>query len=126
MRKTSEFTVSWIRIPEIFSIYYVYSINTMFISSAVYIHLRCIKMGQKMEMILKKIPIRINFEGEEAERFNVVKEHMGLKQNTEVIRALISGKYQEIKVKKEKERLQRIREAEAMEWLEKNEYKCPM
>ena len=82
-------------------------------------------MGQKV-VFKVRIPIRIDFEDEEAERFNVVKEHMGLKQNTEVIRALISERYHEIKVKEEKERLQRIREAEAMEWLEKGEYKCPM
>ena len=78
-------------------------------------------------MILqKKIPIRINFEGDEAEKFEVVKKHIGLKQNTEVIRALIVGKYNEIRALEEKRRLQRIKEAEAMEWLEKGEYKCPM
>ena len=73
-----------------------------------------------------RIPIRINFEDADAERFEVVKKHMGLKQNTEVIRALISEKYNEIKFQEEKRRLQRIKEAEAMEWLEKGEYKCPM
>jgi len=51
---------------------------------------------------------------------------MGLKQNTEVIRALISEKYNEIIILEEKRHLQRIREAEALEWLEKGEYKCPM
>lgn len=78
-------------------------------------------------MILqKKIPIRINFEGAEAEKFEVAKRHMGLKQNTEVIRALVAEKYNEIRALEEKRRLQRIREAEALEWLEKGEYKCPM
>jgi len=78
-------------------------------------------------MILqKKVPLRIDFEDTEAEKFEVVKRHMGLKQNTEVIRALVSEKYNEIRVLEEKRRLQRIREAEAMEWLEKGEYKCPM
>jgi hypothetical protein len=83
------------------------------------------KMAQKM-MLQKKIPIRIDFEDAEAEKFEVVKNYMGLKQNTEVVRALISEKYNELKGMEEKRRLQRIREAEAMEWLEKGEYKCPM
>ena len=83
------------------------------------------KMRQKA-FLKKRIPIRINFEDTDAERFEVVKKHMGLKQNTEVIRALISEKYNEIKFQEEKRRLQRIKEAEAMEWLEKGEYKCPM
>ena len=77
-------------------------------------------------MFQKKIPIRIDFEDAEAEKFEVVKNYMGLKQNTEVIRALISEKYNELKSMEEKRRLQRIREAEAMEWLEKSDYKSPM
>lgn len=85
----------------------------------------CIKTTQKV-MFQKKIPIRIDFEEAEAEKFEVVKNYMGLKQNTEVIRALISEKYNELKALEEKRRLQRIREAEAMEWLEKGKYKCPM
>lgn len=81
----------------------------------------------RQETVLeRKIPIRINFEDAEVEKFEVVKKHMGLKQNTEVIRALISEKYNDIRILEEKRRLQRIREAEAMEWLEKGEYKCPM
>lgn len=91
----------------------------------IYIHVACIKMTQKM-MFQKKIPIRIDFEEAEAEKFEVVKKYMGLKQNTEVIRALISEKYNELKALEEKRRLQRIREAEAMEWLEKGKYKSPM
>jgi hypothetical protein len=82
-------------------------------------------MAQKM-ILQNKIPIRINFEDAEAKKFEVVKRHMGLKQNTEVIRALISEKYNEIIILEEKRHLQRIREAEALEWLEKGEYKCPM
>lgn len=82
-------------------------------------------MGQKT-ISLRKIPIRINFEDDEAKKFEVVKKHIGLKQNTEVIRALISEKYNEIMILEEKRHLQRIREAEALEWLEKGEYKCPM
>jgi len=74
----------------------------------------------------RKIPIRINFEDIEAEKFKIVKRYMGLKQNTEVIRALISEKYNEIRILEEKRRIQRIREAETLEWLEKAEYKCPM
>lgn len=82
-------------------------------------------MAQKV-ILQKRIPIRIDFEDSEAEKLVVVKKYMGLKQNTEVIRALISEKYNEIKSLEEKRRLQRIREAEAMKWLEKGEYKCPM
>ena len=82
-------------------------------------------MAQKV-ILKNKIPIRINFENTEIEKFEVVKNYMGLKQNTEVIRALISEKYNEIRLLEEKKRKQQIREAEAMEWLEKGEYKCPM
>ncbi|MCK4477943.1 hypothetical protein KAU88_05395 [Candidatus Bathyarchaeota archaeon] len=82
-------------------------------------------MRQKMALE-RKIPIRINFEDIEAEKFKIVKRYMGLKQNTEVIRALISEKYNEIRILEEKRRIQRIREAETLEWLEKAEYKCPM
>ena len=82
-------------------------------------------MRQKM-ILERKIPIRMDFEADEVEKFEVIKRYMGLKQNTEVIRGLISEKYNEIKVLEEKQRLQRIKEAEAMEWLEKGKYKCPM
>ena len=82
-------------------------------------------MRQKMALE-RKILIRINFEDIEAEKFKIVKRYMGLKQNTEVIRALISEKYNEIRILEEKRRIQRIREAETLEWLEKAEYKCPM
>ncbi|MFQ6076460.1 MAG: hypothetical protein ACE5Z5_10060 [Candidatus Bathyarchaeia archaeon] len=44
----------------------------------------------------RKIPIRIDFVGEDVEKFEVVKRWMGLKQNTEVVRALIAEKYREI------------------------------
>ncbi len=47
----------------------------------------------------EKIPIRMDFENEDAKRFEVVKRVLGLKQNTEVIRALISEKYREIQSK---------------------------
>jgi len=103
-----------------------YNISSIFIRFLlIYIHVGCIKMTQKV-IIQNKIPIRIDFEDDEAEKFEVVKKYMGLKQNTEVIRALISEMYNQIKALEEKRRLQRIREAEAMEWLEKGEYKCPM
>jgi hypothetical protein len=104
----------------------IYNMSSIFIRFLLlYMYLGCIEMTQKM-MFQKKIPIRIDFEDAEAEKFEVVKNYMGLKQNTEVIRALISEKYNELKGMEEKRRLQRIREAEAMEWLEKGEYKCPM
>ncbi len=103
-----------------------YNISSIFIIFLlIYIHVGCIKMTQKV-ILQNKTPIRIDFEDAEAEKFEVVKKYMGLKQNTEVIRALISEKYNELKALEEKRRLQRIREAEAMEWLEKGDYKCPM
>jgi len=43
-----------------------------------------------------KIPIRIDFEGEDAEKFEFVKKWLGLSQNTEVIRSLIAEKYREL------------------------------
>lgn len=81
-------------------------------------------MTQKV-VLQKKIPIRIDFEDAEAEKFKVIKKYMGLKQNTEVIRALISEKYNELKALEEKRRLQQIREAEAMEWLKKANTNVP-
>ncbi len=82
-------------------------------------------MRQKMSL-LRKVPIRIDFEGSEAEKFRTVKKYMGLKQNTEVIRALISEKYNEIELLEQRRQAQLAKEAKAMEWLEKGEYKCPM
>ena len=83
------------------------------------------KMVEKVSL-LRRVPIRIDFEEEEAEKFNTVKNYMGLKQNTEVIRALISEKYNEIQLIKQRRQAQLTKEAKAMEWLEKGEYKCPM
>jgi len=68
----------------------------------------------------------IYFEEAEAEKLELVRKHMGLKQNREVIRALICEKCDEIKLLEEKQRKRQIEEAEAMECLEKGEYKCPM
>jgi hypothetical protein len=82
-------------------------------------------MRQKMSL-KRKIPIRMDFEDIDGEKFEVVKKYLGLRQNTEVIRALLSEKYNEIRLLDEKQRVQRIKEAEAIEWLEKGEYKCPM
>lgn len=82
-------------------------------------------MVQKMSL-LRRVPIRIDFEEEEVEKFNTVKNYMGLKQNTEVIRALISEKYNEIQLIKQRRQAQLTKEAKAMQWLEKGEYKCPM
>ena len=83
------------------------------------------KMVEKVSL-LRRVPIRIDFEEEEVEKFNTVKNYMGLKQNTEVIRALISEKYNEIQLTKQRRQAQLTKEAKAMEWLEKGEYKCPM
>jgi hypothetical protein len=68
----------------------------------------------------------IEFEEAEAEKLELVKRHMGLKQNKEVIKALICQKCDEIKLLEEKQRKRQIEEAKAMECLEKGEYKCPM
>jgi len=54
-------------------------------------------------MSTEKIPIRMNLEGEIAHKFEAVKKWLGLKQNTEVIRALISDMYRKIPPVKEKE-----------------------
>jgi hypothetical protein len=51
---------------------------------------------------------------------------MGLKQNKEVIKALICEKCDEIKLLEEKKHQRQIEEAKAMECLKKGEYKCPM
>jgi len=68
----------------------------------------------------------IEFEKAEAEKLELVKRHMGLKQNKEVIKALICEKSDEIKLLEEKKRKRQIEEARAMECLEKGGYKCPM
>jgi hypothetical protein len=68
----------------------------------------------------------IEFEEAEAEKLELVRKHMGLKQNGEVIKALICEKCDEIKLLEEKQRKRQIEEAKAMECLEKGEYKCPM
>jgi long-subunit acyl-CoA synthetase (AMP-forming) len=68
----------------------------------------------------------IEFEKADAEKLELVKRHMGLKQNKEVIKALICAKCDEIKLLEEKKRKRQIDEAKAMECLEKGRYKCPM
>jgi hypothetical protein len=74
----------------------------------------------------RKIVEMIEFEEAEAEKLELVKRHMGLKQNREVIKALICEKCDEIKLLEEEQRKRQMDEAKAMEWLEKGEYKCPM
>jgi len=49
-----------------------------------------------LKMKEKRINIKIVIENEEVEKFKAVKKVLGLSANTEVIRALISQKYQEI------------------------------
>ena len=73
-----------------------------------------------------KIVEVISFEGVEAERLELVKKHMGLRQNKEAIKALISEKCDNIKRIEEEQNRQKIEEAKAMEYLEKGEYACPM
>jgi len=82
-------------------------------------------MTQKI-ILLRKVPIRIDFEGDDAEKFLYVKKYLGLKQNTEVIRALISRKYNQIQLLEQKQKAQLAKENKALEWLEKGKYKCPM
>jgi hypothetical protein len=74
----------------------------------------------------KKTVETIYFEEAEAEKLEFVRKHMGLKENREVIRALICEKCDGIKLLEEKQRKQQIEEAKAMECLERGEYKCPM
>jgi len=74
----------------------------------------------------RKIVEMIEFEEAEAEKLELVKRHMGLKQNREVIKALICEKCDEIKLLEEEQSKRQMEEAKAMECLEKGEYKCPM
>ena len=48
---------------------------------------------------MEEVAIRINLEDEDARKFEAVKRYLGLRSNTEVIRALISLKYHEIEKK---------------------------
>lgn len=82
-------------------------------------------MRQKVNWI-KKVPIRIDFEDVEADKFKTVKKFMGLKQNTEVIRALLTEKFHEIQLLEQRRHAQLERETKAMDWLEKGEYESPM
>ena len=82
-------------------------------------------MTQKIDLS-KRVPIRIDFLEDEVKKFKYVKKHLGLKQNTEVIRALISSKYNEIQISKQKQKAQLLKERKALELLEKGEYQCPM
>ena len=68
----------------------------------------------------------IDFDQAEAEKLELVKKHMNLKQNREAIKALIFEKCDHIKRIEEEQRKQRIIDAEAMKYLEKDEYDCPM
>jgi hypothetical protein len=74
----------------------------------------------------KKTVEMIDFEEAEAEKLEIVKRHMGLKQNKEVIKALIFGKCDDIELSEEKQRKRQIEEAKTMEYLEKGTYTCPM
>jgi hypothetical protein len=74
----------------------------------------------------RKIVEVIDFEEADVEKLELVKRHMGLKHNKETIKALIFEKCADIKLTEEKQRKRQIEEAEAMEYLEKGEYECPM
>ena len=49
--------------------------------------------------MMEEVAIRINLEGEDARKFEAVKRYLGLRSNTEVVRALVSLKYHEIEKK---------------------------
>jgi hypothetical protein len=66
----------------------------------------------------------IDFDEAEAGKLELVKRHMGLKQNKEVIKALVLEKFDEIKLAEENLRKQQITEAKAMEYLEN--FTCPL
>lgn len=72
----------------------------------------------------RKIVEVIDFVEAEAEKLELVKRHMGLKRNKEVIKALVFEKFDEIKLAEENRRKQQIAEAKAMEYLEN--FTCPL
>jgi len=47
----------------------------------------------------KKTVLRVDLEGENARRFEAVKDNLGLKQNTEVVRSLIRDAYLKLQPK---------------------------
>lgn len=44
----------------------------------------------------EEVNVRVEFKGEMAEKFNKVKEELGVKNNTEVLRILVTRKFSEI------------------------------
>ena len=66
----------------------------------------------------------MDFEEDEAEKLKFIKTHMGLKQNKDVIKALILEKFNEIKLEEKNLAKQRIAEEKAMEYLEN--FTCPL
>jgi hypothetical protein len=74
----------------------------------------------------RKIVEVMDFEEAETEKLELIKRHMGLKKNKEVIKALIAEKCDDIKLTEEKQRKRQIEEDRTMEYLEKGEYTCPM
>jgi hypothetical protein len=73
-----------------------------------------------------KIVEVIGFEEAGIEKLELLKRHFGVKQNKEVIEALIAEKCAAIKLAEEQDRKRQIDEARTMEYLEKGEYTCPM
>jgi hypothetical protein len=84
---------------------------------------------EEVKKLNKEYPVKggrktvemVDFDEAEAEKLELVKRHMGLKQNKEAIKALIFEKLAE-----EKQRKRQIEEDKAMEYLEKGEYTYPM
>ena len=62
-----------------------------------YNKLRRIKMSKEQ----KAPQVRVVFEGEMAHRFNTVKEFYGFQKNADLIRLLVTLKYEEISQKRE-------------------------
>ena len=44
----------------------------------------------------EEVNVRVEFKGEMAEKFNKVKDELGVKNNTEVVRILINRKFSEM------------------------------
>jgi hypothetical protein len=66
----------------------------------------------------------IDFEEADAEKLELIKKHMGLKQNKDVIKALVREKFGEIKLAEENLRKQQIAEAKAMDYAK--HFTCPL
>jgi hypothetical protein len=83
-------------------------------------------MKDKLSQAGGKIIEMIDFEKADIEMLEILKKNFGVKQNKQVIKALIAEKCNIIKLTEEEERKQQVKEEKAMEYLAKGEYTCPM